>query len=337
MNTSIRDFLTGLISKNEESIVRTASEKFGISRQAVNRHLKALINEGLVVAQGNTRNRKYSLSIILHKEYTFKITPALEEDTVWRQYMAPLLKVVSGNVLEICQYGFTEMLNNAIDHSEGTKVTASIELTAAGIKLSIQDDGVGIFNKIKRELHLDDESHAILELSKGKLTTDPSRHSGEGIFFTSRGFDHFLILAGHLHFMHSFGERDWLIEHGRKFDGTYVEMQIAVNAERTIKEIFDKFASSDDYGFDKTIVPVSLARFGDENLVSRSQAKRLLTRFDRFKEVILDFNKVSSIGQAFADEIFRVFQSQHPEVSLKWMRASADVEKMIRRAKTHNN
>ena len=35
-------------------------------------------------------------------------------------------------------------------------------------------------------LDLSDERLASLELSKGKLTIEPRRHSGEGVFFTSR-------------------------------------------------------------------------------------------------------------------------------------------------------
>jgi hypothetical protein len=55
----------------------------------------------------------------------------------------------------------------------------------------VRNDGICIFNKTAEDFNLDDERHAILELSKGKLTSDPSRHNGEGIFFTSRMFDDF--------------------------------------------------------------------------------------------------------------------------------------------------
>lgn len=71
---------------------------------------------------------------------------------------------------------------------------------------------------------------------------------------------------------------------------------------------------------------------GRDNLVSRSQAKRLLGRFDRFKVVVLDFSGVASIGQSFADEVFRVFRSKHPEVELVPINASSEVRRMISRA-----
>ncbi len=105
-------------------------------------------------------------------------------------------------------------------------------------------------------------------------------------------FDTFSIFSGKL--FHSYSERsgDWLIEDDEKLiSGTRVVLSINANARTTTQQVFDKF-TGEDFGFTKTHVPVFLARYGDENLVSRSQAKRLLTRFERFKEIILDFENV---------------------------------------------
>ena len=88
----------------------------------------------------------------------------------------------------------------------------------------------------------------------------------------------------------------------------------------------------EDYSFSRTHVPINLAQYGDEKLISRSQAKRALARFEEFKEVFLDFARVKTIGQAFADEIFRVFQRQHPEVQLVHVNANSAVKRMILRA-----
>jgi hypothetical protein len=110
-------------------------------------------------------------------------------------------------------------------------------------------------------------------------------------------------------------------------------MEIAVDSKRTDREVFEAFSSGpDEYAFAKTVVPVRLARIGDENLVSRSQAKRLLQRVDRFRHVVFDFEGVERIGQAFADEIFRVFALEHPTVELAAIHATPEVQQMIRRA-----
>ncbi|MHB8254030.1 MAG: STAS-like domain-containing protein [Acidiferrobacter sp.] len=166
---------------------------------------------------------------------------------------------------------------------------------------------MGIFKKIQTALGLLDERHAVLELSMGKLTTDPNHRSGEGIFFCSRMFDAFNILSGGVYFSHTFREtKDWILEH-ESTGRTIVWMELNNHTSRTDKAIFDQYTSGDDYGFNKTVVPVRLAQYGNEKLISRSQAKRLLARIERFKVVILDFSEVDMIGQAFADEVFRVF------------------------------
>jgi hypothetical protein len=73
-------------------------------------------------------------------------------------------------------------------------------------------------------------------------------------------------------------------------------------------------------------------RHGNDFLISRSEAKRILARVESFEEAIFDFSGVESIGQAFADEIFRVFATAHPAVKLTPIHANEEVNRMIRRA-----
>jgi len=239
---------------------------------------------------------------------------------------------LSKNVRGICQHGFTEILNNAHDHSAGSRVHAVMIADGQIAQLVVSDDGVGVFRRIADALGLPDLRLALLELAKGKLTTDPSKHSGEGVFFTSRMFDNFELKANGLKHIHTVDQvYDLLLENGN-LQGTSVVMSIALNSERTTKSVFDEFASDGQggFGFEKTVVPVRLARIGQGELVSRSQAKRLIARFEQFKMVVLDFSDVTEIGQAFADEIFRVFVRSHPDVQLVCTNSAA-VEAMIQR------
>jgi hypothetical protein len=57
-----------------------------------------------------------------------------------------------------------------------------------------------------------------------------------------------------------------------------------------------------------------------------------MTRRDRFTEVVLDVTEVDDIGPAFADEIFRVFANEPPQVRITSLNANASVSRMIRRA-----
>lgn len=330
---TIRQFILEQVEKTPQDIVRLTGAKFGISRQAVNRHIHKLINDGLIIAKGSTRQRQYELKLIVEKEIDLQISKDLQEDKIWRNQIRPMIGEIPKNILDICNYGFTEMINNVLDHSGGSLAKIKLEITIINIRIIIYDNGVGIFKKIQTELGLDDLRHAILELAKGKLTTDPQHHTGEGIFFSSRMFDEFSISSGGLLFVHNVIGHDWLIGDEEEEEGTYIEMSINNNSNRTAKEVFDKYSSGDDdYGFTRTIVPVSLAKYGDENLISRSQAKRLLARFEKFREVVLDFKGIDAIGQAFADEIFRVFSLKNPHIHIMFINASADIEKSISRA-----
>jgi hypothetical protein len=59
-----------------------------------------------------------------------------------------------------------------------------------------------------------------------------------------------------------------------------------------------------------------------------------LERVDRFKTVILDFAEVATIGQAFADEVFRVFVNEHPQVKIIAAHTNTEVAGMIARVET---
>lgn len=329
----IRNYVLEHVEKHPADINTFTANHFGISRQAVNRHLQRLVSEKVLSISGKTKDRIYKLSPITNWVEKYKIGAELAEDVIWRNDVSKILGEMPDNVKDIWHYGFTEMLNNAIDHSEGKNIFVAIKITAATTEVMIVDDGVGIFKKIQKAMDLLDERHAVLELAKGKLTTDPKNHTGEGIFFSSRMFDKFDIISGGVYFSHSFGnDEDWIIERGKIISKTAVWMKLSNHTARTTKKIFDKYSSGDDYGFNKTVVPVKLVQYGDENLVSRSQAKRLLVRVDKFKTVVLDFDSVNSIGQAFADEIFRVFQQKHPGIKLLHVNANSSIKRMIERA-----
>ena len=339
----VRQFILSNVADHPNDIVALVSQEFGVSRQAINRHLQKLTKQKAIVAEGSTRNRSYSLGPLAKWHKLYELSDGLEEDVVWTSDIKPLVSEFPDNVRDIWSYGITEMLNNAIDHSGGAKVLIEVEKTAAFTRALVYDDGEGIFKKIKRELYLNDERHSVLELAKGKLTTDPTRHTGEGIFFASRMFDAFAIISGDVFFSHQFDKvEDWIgqipyeslgVEKNGK--GTLVSMQLDNNTSRSQKRIFDNFSSEEDYSFSKTVVPVRLAQYGDEKLISRSQAKRLLSGIDKFKIVVFDFFDVNSIGQAFADEVFRVFKNQNPDIEVFSINASQDVEKMIDRAESH--
>ncbi len=319
------------VTAHPRDLIATVASELGLSRARISMQARSLVAGKHLHKQGTTRP-VYSLGS--HRRFARDYARAgLAEDRVWYDDMLPLLEHLPRNLLDIAGHGVTEMVNNAIDHSGANVVNVSMECDDRQLSIVVQDAGVGIFRKIARALGLPDQRLALLELAKGKLTTDPQRHSGEGIFFTSRMFDVYRIESGELIFDHDASHDADRLDESEEVEGTRVVMQIPTDSARTARSVIDQFSSGpDEYSFARTIVPVRLAKIGDENLVSRSQAKRLLQRVDRFRHVVLDFSEVGSIGQAFADEIFRVFANAHPEVELIPTHAVPEVQQMIRRA-----
>lgn len=150
-------------------------------------------------------------------------------------------------------------------------------------------------------------------------------------------FDAFSIFSGNLYVGCSRARGDWLLEdRSHPVNGTSVHMEMSPLSTHTDKEVFERNATTqDNYAFSRThVLGVLAEQFRGEKLVSRSQAKRVMARLDRFREVVLDFNGIEDIGPAFADEIFRVFRNGHPETHITPINGTDEVQKMIRRAET---
>lgn len=334
--STINDYIMAHVNENSTCIVSMTMDKFNITRPTVNKYIQHLINNGYLEKTGtikrpvykSVKKRKLAKMIVVNKE--------LEEDMVYREYLLPLISNLPDNVRDIIQYGATEMINNVIEHSGSVEMFLIVEEAYNEIEIVIHDTGIGIFKKIQNDMGLALPSHAVFELSKGKFTSDPTRHTGEGIFFTSRMFDSFIIMSQGLFFSGHDGN-DYLDDRqSEKLNekGTWVIMDISKESKTNITDVFNQFSDPDnDPSFHKTIISVKLMQFEGEALMSRSQARRLLVRVDNFKEAVLNFEDVVIIGQAFADEIFRVFQNAHPEIILFPINTNPDVERMIQHVK----
>lgn len=325
----IKSYIIESVTTVPEKVAQNTAGKFNISRQTVNRYINELIDQDEIKPIGHGRGRKYEL---VKKEDKIEIIDLknADETRIWLNQIKPKLPAVSKQVEEICGYGVTEMINNCIDHSESETCEITIIYDSFKLTLTINDFGIGIFNKIQNHFHLDDPRQSILELAKGKLTSDPDNHSGEGIFFTSRMFDKFYIFSGNLCF---FGNKnkDCIVECPASVEGTIVCMEIDRKSKKKMEDVFEEYETGDgEFGFSKTLIPVTLLQYEGELLISRSQAKRLIVRFEKFKEVILDFEGIKKIGQGFADEVFRVFQRRHQETKLIPINTNKVVDKMIK-------
>ena len=331
----IKEFLLANIPDHPKDIVPLTARQFKVTHTTVHRHLNKLLMQGEVIKTGKTRGASYYLNSSLRKELTFPIKPGLEEHQVWMDFFHDAFSILPENVYSICNYAFGEMFNNAIDHSQGKTIAVTSKIIGDLVEIRIFDDGIGIFKKVKDALGLENERASILELTKGKFTTDPDNHTGEGIFFTSRAVDMFVIASSDLGFIKDNLEDDWFIETPDKpVKGTGIALQIHLNSNKRLEEIFRQYSTLDEEGiqkFDKTHIVVELSKLDQDRYVSRSQAKRILIGLEKFNHIVLGFRNIKTVGQGFVDEVFRIFQKKYPVTKIEYTNANEDVRFMIER------
>lgn len=311
---------------------------FGFSRQYASQIMRSLLRAGQLVKFGSTRASYYTLPELIDEIGPKAIKRRLKnkdikEHEVFNSFISafPAFGATPENVQSIVHYAFSEMLNNAIEHSRSKNIEVKMESNGL-IRFVVDDFGVGVFRNVMRQRRLNSELEAMQDLLKGKVTTDSKAHTGEGIFFTSKVADRFVL--------ESFGYRiivdntipDVFFQEEKRINrGTRVIFSIARNSDRRLNKIFEMYQSKPgNYAFDKTEVRVRLFTMGTF-YISRSQARRILVGLEKFRKIILDFERVPNVGQAFADEIFRVFQSRHPAISIEAINMNETVRFMIER------
>ncbi|MCL2864682.1 MAG: STAS-like domain-containing protein [Lachnospiraceae bacterium] len=337
----IINYILEQVEKDAENMITKTASTMDVSHTTVRRYLKELLEHKVVT--GSNRKCLYEL-VSAEKNFTYNNSAHLEEHAIYFRDILPLLKGLPDNVEKIWAYSFMEMMNNAIEHSGSAYITCRFIRNALNTKIIIMDKGVGIFHKIQAYILAEQGIEvtvrdAAVELFKGKLTTAKEGHSGEGIFFTSRIMDTFVIMSDETLFTHDNIE-DALHDLSKidieisKREGTFVLLGMLNSSHKEAKEVFDMFSSSDD-GFVKTQIPIKqICEYGYP--IARSQARRLYSRFDKFKEVVLDFADVEDLGQAFAHEIYVVYVKAHPSVIIHTIHANAKVSSMINHVKKTN-
>lgn len=318
-------YICDKIAHRSEGITKSTAETFNISQTTANTYLIQLQKDGII---RKVKRDKYEL-VKETTRYTLsrKDGELVDEESIYKKYISDFISPLPKEVQAIWEYAFSEMCNNVIDHSEAENLNLLIQIDYMNTCIILYDDGVGIFEKIKNYFSFDSIEEAKDELFKGKLTTDKSRHSGEGIFFTSKLMDTFIIYSDKTMFtINKFDEVSYNdIDIDLHAKGTCVYMKLSNRSNKSIKSVFDFYSTVDD-GFIKTRIP--LRQYFDITPVSRSQAKRLCNRLNSFKEAELDFDGIEWMGQGFAHQIFVVFANENPDVKIVPVNMCDDVEKM---------
>jgi len=342
-----RDKLLELAGRNDKIFVSQLAVQFAVSRQYLSRLINELVKAGKLIKVGETRYAYYILPEyaqqhpeILPAQYikTFN-NASLEEHVILSRIEQeyPSLGKLPENIRSIFTYAFSEMFNNAIEHSQSKTIRIEVAVQNKRLLFVVEDYGIGIFRNVMRERNLKSEFEAMQDLLKGKTTTMPKSHSGEGIFFTSKVGDMFILDSYGYQLMIDNKLPDVFIEKVNKIKkGTRVTFNLNISSSLHLNDIFKKYTdigAGKDYGFDRTEIRIKLYTMAGI-YISRSQARRVLAGLEKFKVIVFDFDKVSVVGQAFADEIFRVFRHKYPDIRLETENMNESVNFMVERARS---
>lgn len=313
---AVTRWITAAALQHPDALAAHLMQRLSVSRRTAGKLLGRLVAAQWLVREGSPRRPVYRPGLLRQAVHRYALQD-LDEALPWSRDFAPLF-VLSPTVARNTQHAFTELLNNAIDHSGGSCVTVSVRQTPTHLQLLVSDDGCGLFERIDQTFRIGDPALAMLELSKGKLSSQPERHTGRGLYFTARLADVLDLHANSHAFQHRAWQRHrWQPTRPATRVGTSVFVAIALDSTVTLDEVMRSHSlDGAGYAFERTVVPLQVLASEHSGLESRAQAKRVAARLAQFRRAEIDFGGVAEVGHGFMDELFRVFVREHPQLEV---------------------
>ena len=239
----IKEYIIERLNKKTKVSSRYLVRKTGFTRSYLNRFLQELIEEGQIVKIGKARKTIYILadaeklesfresrmnySLCLKNDFQIPSTSLNTLESIKKE--TGIFSGLSVNVVEIIDSSFTELLNNAIVHSGAESINIKMKREQDFISTEITDNGIGIFKKIMEHFSLKNELEAIQQILRGKLTTFPESHAGQGLYNVSKSCDSFVIHSGRKKFMLNNIVNEMSIKDAREIKGTRIKFSINEN------------------------------------------------------------------------------------------------------------
>ena len=332
MRTSnqIKKFILDNLTFHKKDIIQASINHFGISRQAMHKHMKSLIDDKKVSAFGNTKGRYYKLNPIVNYTKNFQITDRNSTERILKENILPNIKSLRGNIFEIFEFSIGGLLNNIFDHACANNMYCKLYINHRESHFVISDDGVGIFNNIKSGLKLVNTRMAGLELAKGNMTTDPSNHSGDELTAIVHLFDKVTIDSSGQSLKFFNDNNEWLIQDSKQKHGTRIHLQIDTQSNRSCAKIFEFIFKKKHKHIS---IPLNLLELSDYRIINcRSQVKNLLRNIEDYKIVEFDFQKIDLIGPSFADALVRKTKEYNKYANIEWVNTNPTVDLLMSRA-----
>ena len=309
----------------------------GLTRPGVLYHLNKLVETGDVeYASSHTRGRSVRYRLAYDSRWDLPIEAVDAEHILLERLRTTILNpAMTQAAVDIHTYVFGEMVNNVIEHADSADIAIRHRNRNGVTRISVRDSGVGIFDHIAAAEGFDDRLASVRRLQSGSYTTAPERHTGQGVFFSSRSVDQFAVNSGGIVWSTDNLIPDQTLETLRPTGrGTSVTWELQDRTYRSLLGVFQMFSLRDREDiprFAVTSIAVAIAAVGSD-YATRSTARQVLEGKTQFERIVLDFAGVTHIGQGFADEAFRVFPTANPGVTITPMNMNQAVSWFVERA-----
>ena len=329
MNSSrqIKKFILDNLSSHRRDIIHTAIQRFGVSRQAVLKHMHTLISENQVIAHGKTRDRFYELRTQLSFNKTINVDHNFSASKTIKKYVLPHLSKLPDNVAEIIKFSMGALFQNILDHSNSNELYFKLYFNHDCFHAIIRDNGKGLFGHISSTNNLGSINNAAIELVKSGVTTDKENHSGYELKAVMHLFDSFMIESNGMYLDYNHNDQSYISGESAQLQGTRIHFKISPFSKRTCHEIFKKIFDIEN----KTLLlPINLLTISDgDQINSRDQAREILTNITDSKKIRLDFKNVNLISPAFADELVRKIKKTDPNIEIQWINSNETIDMMM--------
>lgn len=324
MNSSdqIKNFILQNLSEHQKDIVKTAVKKFGLTRPGILKHMRALIGDGRIEVAGTTKDRTYKLIPLVDYVQTFERSDNIRIDSIIYNELIPLLKNINSNIIDICEFTFSALLNNLMEHSKFQFFNIKILLCNNDLQIHIFDNGIGIFDNIDQKLNLKNKKLSVFRLAEGAIK-DSSQCASEGdINLLLYLFDKIIISANEIELSHDNKNQLWSSRNIDKNHGTKFELYLSMDTKIKISEVLKEKSL-----YNKARVPVNIVSSINENLMSRKQAGYIVDNVPINNEIEFDFAGVNLISPAFADELVK--ETKNDILDINWINANEAVDSLM--------
>lgn len=213
-----------------------------VSRQAVNKQLKPLVQSGIVIKEGDTRGTIYRMyrgkrTSSVAKRLKKKLKPEeIDSEKLFDE--AALFfnfnHLLTDNSRQLSRISFFEIIGNVVRHSGTAVCTVEWLLDPYNLQIRIRDLGRGIFQAIAEKKSFSEENEALTEVMKFGTESLEQLDTSRGIHYATKAADLISFRSHRTKITFDNLKPDVVVEELKFQEGTDVFIQVGRRSRKSL-------------------------------------------------------------------------------------------------------